>query len=253
MLNFFLVSDKIVGVMTSLRQDTTIHSLSRAYLESFTSQELLSVAAQLSVDLPESLSNRTLIIGEILEAIEERLKPAESGPGTNKESEDKLKTAKPMQNHKGNPFETVKIPDHYNITYIKALVRDPLWVFVFWEVKMSIMEKLVKMDDFDGLCLRINALKKKKVFLSHTVPVGNSDKAWYLDFPTEGDEFFVEICARVGGRDEVLAKTRSFYQPGILAAHGGEENPLALLSGIRDIPVLREKNDPTGKKRSDAQ
>jgi hypothetical protein len=252
MLNFFLVSDKIEGVMTSLWQDTTIHSLSRAYLESFTSQELLSVAAQLSVDLPESLSNRTLIIGEILEAVEESLKPVENGSGTGKESENKARTTKSAQNHKGNPFVTVKIPDRYNITYIKALVRDPLWVFVFWEVKMSIMEKLVKMDDFDGLCLRINALRNEKVFLSHTVPVGNSDKAWYLDFPAEGDEFFVEICALVGGREEVLAKTRSFRQPGILAAHGGAENPLVLLSGIRDIPVLREKNSHLDKKRSDA-
>jgi hypothetical protein len=142
---------------------------------------------------------------------------------------------------------TVKIPDRYNITYIKALVRDPLWFFVFWEVKMSIMEKLVKMEDFDGLCLRINALKKGKVFSSYTVPVSNSDRAWYLDFPAEGDAFFVEICAQVGGREEAFAKTRSFRQPEILAAHGPNESPLALLSGIRDIPILREKSSPTGK------
>jgi hypothetical protein len=211
------------------------------------------VAAQLAVDLPESLSYRTLIIGEILEAVEEGLKPPESSPGLERESENKSRTSRSAQNHKGNPFVTVKIPERYNITYIKALVRDPLWVFVFWEVKMSIMEKLVKMDDFDGLCLRVNALKKGKVFSSHTVPVGNSDKAWYLDFPAEGDEFFVEICAQVGGREEVLAKTRSFSQPGILAAHGMNENTLALLSGIRDIPVLREKNSPSGKQRSDVQ
>jgi hypothetical protein len=239
--------------MTSLRQDAAIHSLSRAYLESFTSQELFSVAAQLSVDLPESLSNRALIIGEILDAVDESLKPAEAGFGTgagtdragsDKESEYR---SRPVQNHKGNPFTTVKIPEHYNITYIRALVRDPLWFFVFWEIKMSIAEKLVMMDDFDGLCLRISALKNGKLFSSYTVPVGNSDKAWYLDFPAEGDEFFVEICAQVGGREEALAKTQSFRQPEILAAHNTSENPLALLSGIRDIPILKEKNRPVGK------
>jgi hypothetical protein len=237
--------------MTSLWQDTIIRSLSRAYLESFTSQELLSVAAQLSVDLPESLSNRTLIIGEILDAVEERLKSEESG--TDKESEYKAKSAKLAQSHKGNPFVTVKIPERYNITYIKALVRDPLWFFVFWEVKLSIMEKLLKMDDFDSLCLRVNALKKGRIFLSHTVPIGNNDKAWYLDFPAEGDEFFVEICAQVGGREEALAKTRSFRRPRILTACGIDENPLALLSGIRDIPVLREKNTPSGKKKEETE
>jgi hypothetical protein len=241
--------------MTSLRQDTAIHSLSRTYLESFTSQELLSVAAQLSVDLPESLSNRTLIIGEILDAVDESLKPAESGSvaGADKEIEYRPRTARSAQKHKGNPFVTVKIPERYNITYIRVLVRDPLWFFVFWEVKMSIMEKLVKMDGFDSLCLRINALKNGKIFSSYTVPVNNSDKAWYLDFPTEGNEFFVEICAQVDGREEALAKTRSFRQPEILAAHGVNENPLAVLSGIKDIPILREKTVPQVKNRSDIQ
>jgi hypothetical protein len=232
--------------MTSLRQDTTISSVSRAYLESFTSQELLSVAAQLSVDLPESLSNRTLIIGEILDAVGEKLKSEESGLGDG-DSEFRPKTVKSAQSYKGNPFLTVRIPDRYNMTFIKVLVRDPLWFFVFWEVKVSITEKLAKMDGFAGLCLRINALRKGEVFSSYTVPVSNADRAWYLDFPAEGDAFFVEICAQVGGREEALARTRPFRQPGILAAYRLNESPLTLLSGIRDMPILREKTSPPGK------
>jgi hypothetical protein len=219
--------------------------LSRAYLESFTSQDLLSVAAQLSVDLPEGLSNRTLIIGEILDAIDESLRS--EGAGAGKETEHKPVAVRLTPSLRGNPFLTVKIPERYNITYIKVLVRDPLWFFVFWEVKESMMEKLVKMEDFDGLCLRINVLEKGKEDSSYTVPVGNGDKAWYLDFPAEGNEFFVEICARVGGRDEALAKSLTFHQPKILSSCGITENPLALLSGIKVLPILREKNRSSTK------
>jgi hypothetical protein len=237
--------------MTSLWQDTTIRSLSRAYLESFTSQELLNVAAQLSVDLPESLSSRTLIIGEILDAVGESVDLEESVPEAEPDegSAYKPKAARSPQCHKGNPFMTVKIPERYNITYIKVLVRDPLWFFVFWEVKQSIMEQLERMASFDRLCLRINALKQGKVFSSYTVSVTATDSAWYLDFPAEGDAFFVEICARFDGREEALAKTRLFRQPEILAIHGETETPLALLSGIRDIPILREKTAPPAKKQ----
>jgi hypothetical protein len=229
--------------MAALRQETAIHSLSRAYLESFTSQELLGVAAQLSVDLPEGLSNRTLIIGEILDAFEENLRSEESGIG--KEADQKTAAVRLTPSLRGNPFLTVKIPERYNITYIKVLVRDPLWFFAFWEIKESMMEKLVKMEDFDGFCLRvnvINVLDKGKGGSSYTVLVGNGDKAWYLDFPVEGDEFFVEICARVGGREEALARSLAFRQPKILSSHEISENPLAVLSGIRVLPILREKN-----------
>ncbi|MDR1468567.1 MAG: DUF4912 domain-containing protein [Spirochaetaceae bacterium] len=224
--------------MASLWKDTTIHSFSRAYLESFTSQELLTVAAQLAVDLSSGLSDRVQIIGEILDAVDERVKPAAVQGDERERNSAEMEAA---QDPKVNPFLTVRIPERYNITYIKALVRDPLWFFVFWEVKESLLEKFLKTEDFEGLCLRINALKKAAVFASYSVSVGNNDKAWYLDFPTEGDEFFVELCARIGGREDALAKTRAFRQPGILPACEGDVSPLAALSGIRDLPILREK------------
>jgi hypothetical protein len=226
--------------MTSRWKETTIHSFSRAYLESFTSQELLNVASQLAVDLPQGLSSRTLIIGEILDAVDEKMKPA-AAPFQDDGLEPKTAGIGAVQDPKGNPFLTVRIPERYNITYIKALVRDPLWFFVFWEVKSSLLEKLLKMEDFDGLFLRVSALKQGAVFSSYQVAVGNNDKAWYLDFPAEGDAFFVDICALVGGREEPLARTLPFHHPKILAAHETEASQLAVLSGIRVLPILREK------------
>jgi hypothetical protein len=226
--------------MASLWKDTAIHSLSWAYLESFTSQELLTVAAQLAVDLSPGLSDRTQIIGEILDAVDERVKPVQNGG-----RERNAARMEAVPDPKSNPFLTVRIPERYNITYIKALVRDPLWFFVFWEVKESLLERLLKTEDFEGLCLRINALKKTAVFASYSVSVGNNDKAWYLNFPAEGDEFFVELCARVDGREDALAKTRAFRQPDILPACEGKVSPLAALSGVRELPVLREKTKGT--------
>ena len=209
--------------MASLWKDTTIHSFSRTYLESFTSQELLTVAAGLSVDLSQGFPGRAQIIGEILGAVDESVKSAPAQGGERERNSAGMETAR---DPKSNPFLTVRIPERYNITYIKALVRDPLWFFVFWEVKESLRERLLKTDDFEGLCLRINALKKAAFFSSYRVSVENTDKAWYLDFPAEGDAFFVELCSRIDGREDMLAKTRLFRQPNILPMREENVNPL---------------------------
>jgi hypothetical protein len=235
--------------MAPLWKDTAIDSLSRAYLESFTSQELLTVAVHMAVDLLPGLSDRTRIIGEILDVVDERAKSAQRQNGGRNRHHAGMEV---LPDPKSNPFLTVRIPERYNITYVKALVRDPLWFFVFWEVKESLLEQLLKTEGFEGLCLRINALKAAPgpaamlpalvpAAKPYSVSVGNTDKAWYLDFPAEGDTFFVELCARVGGREDVLARTRTFRQPAILPACEGKVSPLAALSGIRKLPILREK------------
>jgi hypothetical protein len=235
--------------MASLRRETEFRSFSRAYLESFTSQELINVAAQLSVDIQENLSNRTLIIDEILDAVDERiaLEPAEGKTPRSEAALPLFPKGKGRHSNKTNPFHSVKIPVRYNITYIKALVRDPLWIFAFWEIKEPLREKLMQTDDFEGFFLRISAVEKEAVISSYSVPVGPGDKAWYLDFPPEGDRFFVEICMRQNGAEETLARTRLFHQPKILPAHGAAEYPAAVLSGIRDMPILREKNRKTAR------
>ena len=57
----------------AFRHETDIEYFSRTYLESFTTQELRTVASQLAVDLPVGLSSRMLIIGEILDAVDDAL------------------------------------------------------------------------------------------------------------------------------------------------------------------------------------
>lgn len=240
-----------------LKLDTAIYSFSRTYLECFTSQELFNVADQLQADLPDGMSNRTLIIEEILDAVSDRIKSreaAESGAGSPSESSANPSAGFPQNaevrearpNGKEYPFQDVQIPEHYNITYIRAIVRDWQWVFVFWEIKESLVEKLVKMDGFGGLCLRLNTLIKGKIVCSYSIPVRSHDKAWYLDFPPEGERFFVEICARINGKEEALAKTRSMNHPKMFASQVDErviaQSPLAVLSGLKDILVPHERN-----------
>ena len=46
--------------------------------------------------------------------------------------------------HNGGPkyFFSSDIPDQYRDTYMRALPRDPLWIFVYWEIKAAAISRL---------------------------------------------------------------------------------------------------------------
>jgi hypothetical protein len=39
-------------------------------------------------------------------------------------------------------FFSTDIPDHYNETYMRAMPRDPLWIFTYWEISQSVIDDL---------------------------------------------------------------------------------------------------------------
>jgi hypothetical protein len=228
--------------------------LTRHYLESLTTQELAALADNAGIDIPPGL-DRIFIIEEILEA------------ENDDENDSEIREEVPLK--KAEILDPVPLPGQYNITYIKTLIRDPLWVFVFWEIKSQDKEFYEKIQDFEGYFLQVTpaagecsgyvpppeGLKpapsqgKTAVGLSFTVPVGPDDTAWYLGFPpdysgkdvTGGGWFRVELCARWGTERAVLAASKPFKLPALLppAEAKSPRSPLADLSAMDELPVLR--------------
>jgi hypothetical protein len=263
--------------MVSIKGDKVIESFSRVFLEGFTTQELLSVAARHSVELPEGPPDRSFIIGEILDALEEgagrggrACRRERRGRGADNDDEafdfspDCAERAR-KETPRYDCFLRNAPPSKYNATYVKALVRDPFWVFVFWELKEALREKLFCSRHFAGLRLRLNSVerqnpveppdvvnRKEKICETFSADVGKDDGAWYLDFPDAGEKFFIELCALShDGKEEALSRTAVFEKPAILSAKetphkvNGGDSPLLILSGlleIGDVKILREKN-----------
>ncbi|MDR0386905.1 MAG: DUF4912 domain-containing protein [Treponema sp.] len=230
--------------------------LTRRYLEGLTTRELTALADNAGIDIPPEL-DRIFIIEEILEAESDDENGSESREESPLEETDFL--------------DSVPLPGQYNITYIKALIRDPLWVFVFWEIKSHDRELYEKAQDFEGYFLRVSPVmmeypgyiplqeglkpapfRKNTVSgrnLSFTVPVGPDDTAWYLGFSPDcsgqdvagGGWFRVELCVRLGAEVTVLAASKSFNLPALLlpAEAKSPRSPLAGLSAMDELPVLR--------------
>jgi hypothetical protein len=217
--------------------------LTRPYLESLTTDELVRMADRVGIDIPPSLE-RVFISGELLDIAAAE----EAGTG---EDDDAIHESTDF-------FDSAPLPKQYNITFIEALIRDPLWVFVFWELKGSDKELYEKEENFEGYCLRVIPGKgagEPQREDSFTVPVGIDDSAWYLGFsPVAGGaaavggvdavntRFQVELCVLLGSETVALAVSRLFTMPKLLspaAALSPGLSPLALLSGAEDFRVIR--------------
>jgi hypothetical protein len=225
--------------------------LTRPYLESLTTSELARIADSFGIDIPLSLE-RVFIIEELLDAV--------SGEEGGEREGDILELA--------DFLDSAPLPRQYNITFIEVMIRDPLWAFLFWEIKGFDKELFEKAVDFGGYCLRVNPIgnggnvQRENSF---TVPVGNNDSAWYLGFSPEasagnsGTRYQVELCAFQGLESAVLAVSRIFTMPklhpqrgaapkapcGADKAAGGTGallSPLISLSGAEDFRVIRNED-----------
>jgi hypothetical protein len=240
--------------------------LNRPYLESLSTGELTGVAIEQGIDVPGGLE-RMFIIEELLELAEED----ESDEGT---AGDSLEGRAPKGEGGGEFRSLVQtgvsslLPRQYNITYLDVLIRDPLWVFAFWEIKAADRDFWERSEDFGGYFLKVSpvdsagALFPPEQFHGSALPlrapfkegsfrvfVGLNDSSWYLGFPPlenrPGDDlpsrFQVDLCCLLGDGEEAVARAKPFKLPALLPAQGNwtGQSRLRVLSGLDDIPVLR--------------
>jgi len=234
--------------------------LTRAYLESLATDDLLAIADKLGIDIPNK-SDRIFIIEELLDSSsrEEGSSSCDTGPEIND-----LILA-----------ESVPLPKQYNITFIDVMIRDPLWAFVFWEIKASEKEQFENDENFDGYYLKVSRLEDSPsgnenggLFM---VPVKSDDTAWYLSLLpafeadsswAEQSQFKVEFCAGVGGVETALAVSNPVRLPHLpeLPSVAGKHdastapgNELVFLSGYADFHVLRRNERQLRVKKGEGE
>lgn len=226
--------------------------VTRAYLESLTTSDLIKMADNLGVDIPSDL-DRVLIIGEILDigsADEES-----QGSGENGLIDTVL-------------VESVPLPKHYNINFIEIMIRDPFWAFVFWEVKTQDREQIEKSQDFEGYYLKVSPVAEKTGNSRDTeikdfrVQVKPEDTAWYLGLSPSmfgeisreiQNRFKVELCAGMKGEEIILAVSNPVKLPELPNLAGvNEANHLVFLSGYEDFHIIRKNERQPRQKKVEA-
>jgi len=209
--------------------------VSRTWLESLSTGELIKMADGYGIDIPHGLE-RIFIIEELL--VYSSLE--------NEEAKEDLKidTSYP---------ETAALPKQYNISYIEAVIRDPLWIFAYWEVKSYDREIHEKANDFKGYCLRITPLSESETDSrenSFTIPVGTEDSARYIGITEYSSHensqthrsYILKLGVIRGDSELQIAASQPFCLPRLIENEdilNMKENPLVRLSSVANLSTVK--------------
>ena len=217
--------------------------ISRCRLESLSTDELIKMADNYGIDIPPELE-RIFIIEELLECLNADLK----------ENNNNLEVVPSFS-------ESALLPKQYNISYVEVLIRDPLWVFVFWEIKGHDREIHENAPDFNGYCLRLiplNEMEKepKARENSFTVSIGTEDNARYLGLTEHtkliDNSYVIKLGVIRGDNELQIASSLPFYLPRLSedeVINGLSQNELIRLSGVQDLSLTRKTDRQSRIKR----
>ena len=120
-------------------------NITRTYLETLSFSDLKKLADEYGVDVPEDLDRRFLLC-ELLEIAEE-----------NRHDKD----AAMIISLDNSVNQSTNLPDGYNETHISCVLRNPVWVFVFWDISDTDMNMLKALGSY-SLTLRVCILSSSE-------------------------------------------------------------------------------------------
>jgi len=223
-------------------------TFSRSRLESLSTGELVKLAESIDIDIPPGLE-RIFIIEELLENFNSNEQEPREEIGINP-----------------SYSESVPLPKQYNISFVEVIIRDPLWVYVFWEIKGHDRETYENAHDFKGYVLRVIPLNKgetipKSKDNSYMVTISTEDSSRYLGFTEQSSQaekssqdenrYIVMIGAIRGDIEHQIALSTPFCLPRLVEDNTDipDQNPLLRLSGIQDFTTIRTTDHLSNNKR----
>ena len=209
-------------------------TINRASLEKLSFSDLVQLADEYGVDVPEDLDRRFLI-AELLELAEE---------SNNREDEMIIASESDDQ-------QPLVLNGNFNETQVSCVLRNPAWLFVFWNLNTNDAARIAD-NPASSLRLRICSLtdpKDLKPEEAFEVQTPSQSQEQYVLLPKGKKYIKVELVYVTGGAGEVIA-----FSPVITIPQGasvvkdlqpGREekfSPVAELSGIKELLTEQYKN-----------
>ncbi|HOT62951.1 MAG TPA: DUF4912 domain-containing protein [Treponemataceae bacterium] len=200
-------------------------TLTKPYLETLSTRDLVALAEEVGIDIPEGL-NRRFIIGELLEISEDARRAEAEG----------------LQLADAEFSASVEaLPETYNETRVTVLLRDPGWIFVYWDFHTTVFSSITGNHRFETFFLRVNSLDPAAVEQTRDffdVEVGTHDRKWYVHLSSGERACRVDLYARnAQEKEQLLARSSAIVVPVSRAFEAPfpvdrRQPPLVELSGI---------------------
>lgn len=208
--------------------------------------ELRLLAEKLGIYVPESL-DRLFVIEEIIDAFEEDTAERVFSHDTPGHVEEKKLS--------GTGFipgrlEEISIPEHYNESYIRAIVRDPLWIFSYWDIAESLREKILAEFEEPRLILRVSEVADTEKTFHYDISVSFDDRKWYINVPYPRRSYRIDLCIAKVQKTKVLARSNIVHMPAQYMDMPFKlpqmTKSLLILSGSEDLHLIepKEENSP---------
>lgn len=108
----------------------------------------------------------------------------------------------------------VSVPEKYNVTKIRLIMVNPLMAFVFWELNDEDKDMAHRCARKGNFLLRVH---EKQVNGNSDdffdIPVKTDDKKWYINLPSNGCTYHIELVCRTGDTEKSLGESNSIDSP----------------------------------------
>lgn len=214
--------------------------LSLQHLETLSSADLIAIADDYGIDIPDNL-NRRFIIGELLEIGEEI------------EQEEKSEEPEMVEDDSQKLELGDELPATFNETEIQVILRNPAWAYVYWDISSVDLKSLENgsfnnssFSKFSHFVLRVSYFESEDDLNPvdfFDVKIDKSTRAQYVLLENGRKFFRVDLVAVFAdGASDNLAVSRKVKLPAVpeilKKAKPGEEldlPPLVKLSGMEKL------------------
>lgn len=175
--------------------------ITRTFLETLSFSDLVKVADEYGIDVPEDL-NRTFLIGEILEVVSDM---------DNSMHQQEMIISDDEYVAEENEIGVRS----YNITEVQIMLRNPAWAFVYWNISDSDRISLDKAF-ISQMMLRISSFSEKDQIKPDDffdIQISKDDDGQYVLLPAGKKFFRIDLLFNIDGIIDILSSSKVLEMP----------------------------------------
>jgi len=182
-------------------------------LNALSNDELLKLGESLGLEIPRGLE-RPFLIGEILEAAKDQ-EPSPQEQAVSGLDLRKAEVEAAVDADQSDPAAV--LPQRYSENCIHAMVRDPEWAYLYWDLREE--ERLALRDgDQRQLSIRVLELasaqdQPQNALSWFEFQVQPEDGEWFVNLPEDGAGYVFEIAALSGQERRLIARSNVVTAP----------------------------------------